>query len=361
MKKSRCYGIDLLRIVSMFLIVTLHVMGHGGVLNAVAPTTMNYKIAWFIEIASYCAVNCYALISGYVGIDANYKTSNVLYLWLQVAFYSVGITLLFALLTPGKIGINSVLHAFFPVLYEKYWYFTAYFCMFFFIPIFNHIVHTMNKKEMQRIVICLIVFFSLITTWRNEDVFGVQFGYNAIWLGIMYIIGAYIKHYVELERIRGVVCLMIYILCIMVTWSSKFVLPFFIEKSVIATGKETMLIKYTSPTILLASIALLLLFAKIKVTKGKKIIGFLSSLTFGVYLIHDNPLIRQNVIYNLFSNYVQLQPIYFVWAVFLTVLCIYLICSLLDYIRFQLFRILKVKTICESIDNYSLPKNKGKV
>ena len=147
----------------------------------------------------------------------------------------------------------------------------------------------------------------------------------------------------------------------MVTWSSKFVLPFFIEKSVIATGKEMMLINYTSPTILLASIALLLLFAKIKVNKGKKIIGFLSPLTFGIYLIHDNPLIRQNVIYNLFSEYVKLHPMCFMLAVFLTVLSIYLICSLLDYIRFQLFRILKVKTICENVSNYSLTKNKGKV
>ncbi|SFU65807.1 hypothetical protein SAMN04487886_10913 [Clostridium sp. DSM 8431] len=31
--KSRDYGIDLLKILSMFIIVLLHVLGRGGILN----------------------------------------------------------------------------------------------------------------------------------------------------------------------------------------------------------------------------------------------------------------------------------------------------------------------------------------
>ena len=32
--KERNYGIDLLRIVSMFMVVVLHVVGHGDILDA---------------------------------------------------------------------------------------------------------------------------------------------------------------------------------------------------------------------------------------------------------------------------------------------------------------------------------------
>ena len=64
--KERNYGIDLLRIISMFMVVVLHVVGHGGVLNATIGLTLKGEIAWAIEIASYCAVNCYALITGFV-------------------------------------------------------------------------------------------------------------------------------------------------------------------------------------------------------------------------------------------------------------------------------------------------------
>ena len=83
---TRNMGIDLLRIVSMFLVVFLHVLGRGGVLESAPILSVNYEIAWFIEIAAYCAVNCYALISGYVGIRGHYRYSNLLLLWLRVAF-----------------------------------------------------------------------------------------------------------------------------------------------------------------------------------------------------------------------------------------------------------------------------------
>lgn len=65
--KSRNYGIDLLRIVSMFMICILHVIGVWGG-EASATLSLNYNIAWLIECACDCAVNAFALISGYVGI-----------------------------------------------------------------------------------------------------------------------------------------------------------------------------------------------------------------------------------------------------------------------------------------------------
>ena len=65
--KERNYGIDLLRILSMFMVVLLHLCGFGGVLSNVKPFSVNYYIAWFLEIVSYCAVDVFALISGFVG------------------------------------------------------------------------------------------------------------------------------------------------------------------------------------------------------------------------------------------------------------------------------------------------------
>lgn len=72
---TRNYGIDALRIVSMLMVVTLHVLGHGGVLKI--AESEKYWIVWFLEISAYCAVNCYALISGYVGVYSKYKFSNL--------------------------------------------------------------------------------------------------------------------------------------------------------------------------------------------------------------------------------------------------------------------------------------------
>ncbi len=105
-------GIDFLRIFAMFMIVVTHVLGKGGVRDSVAGTVdVHFLQTWIIQASVYVAVNCYALISGYVGFRSNFKYSKVVNLWLQVAFYSIGITLFFLIL--GKdIGSNDWLAAF---------------------------------------------------------------------------------------------------------------------------------------------------------------------------------------------------------------------------------------------------------
>ena len=62
---TRNYGIDLFRIVAMFMIVNLHVLKHGGTLEQVTGT--QFIVTWLIEAFITCAVNCYAIISGYAG------------------------------------------------------------------------------------------------------------------------------------------------------------------------------------------------------------------------------------------------------------------------------------------------------
>lgn len=88
-KSERNYGIDLLRIVSMLMVVTLHILKRNLLYNKdVEIFSMKYNILWILEIMSYCAVNCYALISGFVGVKSKFKYSNILILWLQVVFYN---------------------------------------------------------------------------------------------------------------------------------------------------------------------------------------------------------------------------------------------------------------------------------
>ena len=98
--QRRHYGIDLLRICSMLMIVTLHVLSQGGLLRMAQPTDLNYAVGWAVEIACYCAVNCYGLISGYVGVMGRMRLSRILGMWLQVVFYAVGSGLIEVLVSP---------------------------------------------------------------------------------------------------------------------------------------------------------------------------------------------------------------------------------------------------------------------
>ena len=102
--KNRNYGIDLLRIVSMYMVVILHILGNGGVLTNLELLSLNYYSAWFLEISCYCAVNCYALITGYVMVDSKFSYKKILNLWLDVLFLRLFFTIVMNFIFPTLVG-----------------------------------------------------------------------------------------------------------------------------------------------------------------------------------------------------------------------------------------------------------------
>ena len=339
-RSNRIYGLDLLRIVSMLMITVLHTLGHGGVLKATETGSWQYTIAWAIEIFAYCAVNCYALISGYVGIKAKYKYCNIASLWLQAVLYSLLATLAVSIINKSTVSYVDILNSFLPVSNQTYWYFTAYFCIFFFMPAMNFMVNNMPKRELCTTVLAIMILFSVISTFSKitvlkvsiNDVFATASGYSPLWLALLYIIGAYISKYRDDFKLSPALSLAIYLAAAAVTLAEKLI------------WGTKLLINYTSPTVLLCAIALLICFSGMKCTRSRRVIAFLAPLSFGVYLIHDHPLIR-GLIYERFAYLAQFPA----WKMGLTILgialSIYLLCSAIDFVRHTLFKLLGVKNL----------------
>ena len=89
----RNWGVDLLRILSMFMVVVLHVLGQGGILVAQVPFDYGWVLCWTLESACFCAVNCFGIISGYVSRAVTLSIRACFFRWAQVAFYSVLLTI----------------------------------------------------------------------------------------------------------------------------------------------------------------------------------------------------------------------------------------------------------------------------
>ena len=86
-KETRNYGIDILRILSIAFVVTLHVLGHGGVLKN--ATGISFAASYGLEAAAYCAVDCFVIITGYCMCLKSFKSKRILSLWAECFFYSV--------------------------------------------------------------------------------------------------------------------------------------------------------------------------------------------------------------------------------------------------------------------------------
>ena len=107
-----------------------------------------------------------------------------------------------------------------------------------------------------------------------------------------------------------------------------------------------MLVDYTAPTVVIGSLALLLYFiiagvesaAKIKNQRIESVIAAFSNATLGVYLIHDNNLIRNNVVGQLFEDELSVGAYKLtLLKLIVVVLGVYLLCSIIDIIRSKLF------------------------
>ena len=88
--------------------------------------------------------NGLALLSGIVGYKTN-KYSNLLYLWLFVSFYNVVIRLYFIKVRKEFVRNPDTPKYFYPIIYRRYWYFTAYFGMYLFLPAVNKGISILKK------------------------------------------------------------------------------------------------------------------------------------------------------------------------------------------------------------------------
>ena len=76
-KHEKNYGIEWLRILSMYMVAVLHTLGQGGILGSFKQGDLSFSIAWFLETAAFGAVDCFALISGYVDITHIFAIKRV--------------------------------------------------------------------------------------------------------------------------------------------------------------------------------------------------------------------------------------------------------------------------------------------
>lgn len=341
---KRNYGVDLLRLFAMFMVTILHTLGHGGVLNAATGEKGN--LIWIFEIGAYCAVNCYAMISGYVSYSEKekpYKYSKFATMWIQVVFYSFGITLLWHLLGKATIDATTFKNALLPVTTAHYWYFTAYAGLFFMIPWLNRFVRKISQNDMTRFVVIAFVIFSCYSNYcriKYGDVFKFGNGYSFVWLTIMFLIGSWLKKCEIPQKVKGISAILAIGICMVITC----VLKFFSQ-----TNKD-FFVSYISPTVIIMAMCYIIIFSKMKFNSFfNAIIKFLSPAAFGIYLIHEQNLIRGSCITDRFTWIAELPLKQIPFAIIGCALTIFVICLIIERTRLLLFNMLWINKAIEFV------------
>lgn len=358
---KRNYGIDFLRIVSMFMVVILHVLGQGGILDNAESASQRYWIAWLFEISCYCAVNCFALISGYVMSQTKYKLSRVFNLWFQTVFYTGLATIVFFFVPEAAVGGRAILNAVFPISSQQYWYISAYFGILIFVPALNAAIEHTEKKTLNAILIAAFVAFCILPIAFQTTPYGLSGGYSVIWLSLLYLVGGYLRKYGITNNIKTKYAWITVFAMIALTFFSKFVLETFFQSNPFFLSYKSSLISYTSPTMVLIAIALLVICSKMSFKpKAAKIISFLSPAVLGVYLLHVNPLVWKHIVKDFAKGFLNYNSIGMIGSILLSALLIFVAGICVDLVRIKLFAVLKLNNFSLYLEK-KLLKEKEKV
>ncbi|MBR4356998.1 MAG: acyltransferase [Butyrivibrio sp.] len=199
-KKKRDANIELLRIVAMLMIITLHFNIHSKALLVLGEPASNVQIfATVLEAIAITGVNVYVLISGYYLSSSKVKLSKVLLLILQVYFYTLLIS--GAMMFVGAYSVkpedklDRALRYLFPISSEHYWFVTAYVIMYVLAPVMNAAVNTLKRKQLKTVIIGLLTWFCFIKSIVPVKFGTDRMGYDFGWFICLYLIAAYIRKY----------------------------------------------------------------------------------------------------------------------------------------------------------------------
>ena len=152
-KEKRMANYELLRILAMIMVVTLHFLSHSDRLIALGvPLDGVRLIGSLLEAFCLVAVNVYLLISGYFGVKGSFRPSRAISLLCQIWFYSLLIPLVLKMIGIPVLadtqGIYGLIQYVFPIETEHYWFATSYFLLYLFTPVLNQAVRSMNKRQL---------------------------------------------------------------------------------------------------------------------------------------------------------------------------------------------------------------------
>lgn len=336
---------ELLRIIAMFLIVIHHSMYHGTLMVSNATiltksTPLTISIFNALAFGGKMGVYIFVLITGYFMVNSNISLKKLVKLWLPIFFWSVLLTIIIGSVT-HCLTLPIIIKCIFPIIFNQYWFMTTYIFMYLLIPIMNVMLKYINTKEEV-----LLVILGLVIIFPGVHIYGTDVNILLVKFCIAYCFGGMIRKHSLLKQ-SWFKRLGIFLLCfsILVECLFTFVLTY--------VGFNLQNLKFISYSRLvdqgltifcfLAAIGLFILLGSKKIGYHRWI-NMIASTVFGIYLIHDNKMMENFLWLDILHMKSMIsQPVYVVLYILFICLLIFVVCSLLEYIRKLLFQKLENK------------------
>lgn len=327
-KTVRQSNIELLRILSMLMIVFHHGFFHGGTITK-PDFSVSYLWAYFIGNGGSIGVVIFFLISGYFLIDEkktffNYK--RILKFWVQCFFYSILFTVILDLNFFKDFSLEAFAKGFLPILTIKWWFASSYFVVYLIHPFINIMLNNLDKSAYKKLIMFLIIAWFIIPTITNLAFQSNEF----VMAASMYCIGGYIKKFGFNPRCQTKHYVLLFSLLFLLTYLVSLFMIYFGRKHPIGLS-VCYFFQHQKITSLALGILLFMIFVSVKPFYNR-LINLIASTTFGVYLIHEYPTFKY-IIWGLFNGGKYYNSILFIPVSVSMFLLVFTGCSVIELIR----------------------------
>ena len=293
--KIRNPNIDLIRIIGMIAIIIHHLFWHGKLYIKY----YRFKEIHLLNILCMWHVSSFGIISGLVGRNSRHKFSNLFYLWIESIFYSIIFYIKFNEYQTSLFK-KMLLYNILIVKNKRYWYITSYFGIYPFLPFINIAISNISVIEFKKCLYYMIGFFFIWSSF-SEDCFVQLNGKSPFSLLIFYVIGGYMGKYIfriNTKKIHRVLILFIcFLLFIMISLISYKINVFKENFKNSIQFKKLLSLRINSFPILMQVFLIILFVSQIQINKFlANVITTIAPLIFDIYLIHENPYIRNKFI-----------------------------------------------------------------
>ena len=326
MENKRSSNFELLRILAMLMIVFHHFSFFGGyVFDRIA---LNTVWAELLLVGGKIAVNIYILISGYFLIDSQgVSVKKVLKLAGQILFYSLVIDVLAIAVGVEGFSVKGLVKGCFPITYERWWFAGAYFVLYLLSPYINLFLRKLDKQTYRKLLVTLFILWSVI-----PSVFGPLYqSNNLLWFVSLYAAAAYVRLHGVGER-PAAFWLGIGAGIALLAFAAVLLLDILGLRYAGLSGQAMYV--FAMQRLPAAACAWFAFLGFRAMDLGCcRAVNVVASASFGVYLIHEHPVIRRLLWGELFPGETLGGTAYFPVYSVLVVLGIFVLCTMIDLVR----------------------------
>lgn len=284
--KQRTSNMELLRIIAMMMIISLHQNGAVNALASLTPGETNYYLSHIAESFSICSVNCFVLLSGYFMIGKKEAPAKkCVHLLVDVAFWGLlGYGCAF-LLWGESVGIKEVIVAILPYIKGQRWFVRDYIILVLLAPYINICLNRLSKRNYQILVVLMLLIFSIWPSFFPNPPID-DYGFSCVHFIHLYILAGYLKLHMD-KTPQKTVCAACYL--------GSVVLIFFSALNGMGYAYA-----YNYLFVITASVSLFLFFRGLTIQSVA--INGLAASAFDVFVIHTTSFFAELVYIQIFHT-----------------------------------------------------------